>query len=92
MRFASAIVLALALACITVPSRAVADEPGTNELRAGMCDGFDGLSFVFCVALCEARECDRQDPADERCMILARAFATASNGMAPPCAAPRGTI
>jgi len=92
MRVAVAIVLALALACVAAPVRTSADEPGTDELRAGMCDGFDGLPFVFCVALCEARECDRQDPGDERCALLARAFADATGGMAPPCAAPGSAI
>ena len=91
MRVALAIVLALALACVAAPVRTSADEPGTDESRAGMCDGFDGLPFVFCVALCEARECDRQDPGDERCTVLARGFANATGGMTPPCAAP-GTI
>jgi hypothetical protein len=88
MRLALAIVFALALAAVAVPSNAPADEPGTDELRAGMCEGFDGLSFVFCVALCEARECDRQEPGDERCAVLARGFASASGGMTPPCAVP----
>ena len=92
MRVAAAIVLALALACVAAPPPTSADEPGTDELRAGMCDGFDGLPFVFCVALCEARECDRQDPGDERCAVLARAFANATNGMTPPCAAPGSSI
>jgi hypothetical protein len=92
MRLGLTIVLALAFACIAVPSATAGEEPGTNELRAGMCDGFDGLPFVFCVALCEARECDRQDPSDERCALLARAFATATDGMVPPCAAARGSI
>jgi hypothetical protein len=92
MRPALAIVLALALACVAVPSNVRADEPGTDELRAGMCDGYDGLPFVFCVALCEARECDRQDAGDERCAILARGFANASGGMIPPCSAQRPAI
>lgn len=91
MRLAFAIVLALALACVAVPSNAPADELGTDELRAGMCEGFDGLSFVFCVALCEARECDRQEAGDERCAVLARGFANASGGMTPPCAVPRAS-
>jgi hypothetical protein len=90
MRVAVAIALALALAFVAVPPRAAAEaeELGTDELRAGMCDAYDGLSFVFCVALCEARECDRQAAADERCAILARGFANATGGMTPPCAAP----
>jgi hypothetical protein len=95
MRVGLAIVFALALACIPVPPNALADEagePGTDELRAGMCDGFDGLSFVFCVALCEARECDRQDRGDDRCAVLARGFAAASGGMTPPCSAARNSI
>lgn len=50
-----------------------------------MCEDFDGLPFVFCVAMCEARECDRQAPGDERCAILAAGFATVTNGATPPC-------
>ena len=88
MRFALAIAFALLLALAPAPSTAHADEAGTDDRRAGMCDAFDGLSFVFCVALCEARECDRQDPSDERCVLLARGFSDASGGAKPPCAAP----
>jgi hypothetical protein len=91
MRVALSIVFALALASVAVPSRTGAEEPGTDELRAGMCDAYDGLPFVFCVALCEARECDRQDPGDERCAVLARAFSDASGGVTPPCAGSRNS-
>jgi len=51
-----------------------------------MCEDFDGLSFVFCVAMCEARECDRQPAGDDRCERLARGFASVSNGGVAPCA------
>jgi hypothetical protein len=85
MRLALAIVLALSLAGVAAPLAAETSELGTDETRAGMCDDFEGLSFVFCVALCEARECDRQDPGDERCGLLARGFSRVSGGARPPC-------
>jgi hypothetical protein len=87
MRLALAIGLALALSGAPSPSAFSAPEPGTDELRAGMCDGYDGLPFVFCVALCEARECDRQAPNDDRCVVLARGFARVTGGTPPPCTA-----
>lgn len=86
MRLALAIAFALALTCAPSSTIASNDEPGTDESRAGMCEAFDGLPFVFCVAMCEARECDRQGPSDERCAILAAGFATVTNGARPPCA------
>jgi hypothetical protein len=58
---------------------------GTDDARAGMCDDFDGLPFVFCVAMCEARECDRMPAGDERCDALADGFASVTNGAVPPC-------
>ncbi len=85
MRPALAIVFALALTHATAATIASADELGTDESRAGMCEHYDGLPYVFCVAMCEARECDRQSPGDERCGILAEGFATVTNGAAPPC-------
>jgi hypothetical protein len=86
MRFALAIGFALALALGSFPAAVQALEPGTDESRAGVCEDFDGLSFVFCVAMCEARECDRQPAGDERCEVLARGFAGVSNGAVVPCA------
>ena len=86
MRPALAIVFALVICAIVLPFRAIAFEPGQDETRAGMCDDFDGLPFVFCVAMCEARECDRQPAGDDRCAILAKGFASVSNGAAAPCA------
>ena len=85
MRVALAIGFALALALGSLPPSVQALEPGTDEGRAGMCEDFDGLSFVFCVAMCEARECDRQPVGDERCEILAQGFASASHGAVAPC-------
>jgi hypothetical protein len=89
MRRASAIVFACALLISSPPAHAV--DPGDLasdvelELRAGMCDAFEGLSFTFCVALCEARACDRRDAADERCSLLRRGFARVAGGANPPC-------
>jgi len=85
MRLALAIAFALALTCAPASTIAADDEPGTDESRAGMCEDFQGLPFVFCVAMCEARECDRQAPGDERCAILAAGFATVTNGAKSPC-------
>jgi hypothetical protein len=85
MRSALAIAFALALANAVPGSRAVALEPGQDEARAGMCEDFDGLPFVFCVAMCEARECDRQPIGDDRCELLAKGFATVTNGATAPC-------
>jgi len=94
MRLALAIGFALALACVPAPATVHALEPGTDESRAGICHNFDGLSFVFCVAMCEARECDRQAPGDDRCELLARGFASMSSGAVLPCASslPRGAV
>jgi hypothetical protein len=94
MRPALAIAFSLILSVASAGSLARADDLGTDESRAGMCDDFGGLPFVFCVAMCEARECDRLDADDQRCEVLARGFATVTNGAAPPCPARsgRGTI
>ena len=82
-RIAIALVFAVSLAL----GRTVADarEPGTDEARAGICEAFTGVTFGFCVALCEARECDRQPADDERCEVLRRGFDRVSGGVAPPC-------
>jgi hypothetical protein len=56
-----------------------------EDARAGMCDDFDGPAFTFCVALCEARDCDLLDAGDTRCTLLRRGFADVSGGVAPPC-------
>ena len=85
MRLALAIGFALALVSASAEPKAFAAVVGTDEARAGMCDDFDGLPFVFCVAMCEARECDRLPPGDERCEALADGFASVTNGAMPPC-------
>lgn len=86
-------ILALALVTAFATTSATAETRGTDEARAGMCDAYDGLPFVFCVAMCEARECDRLGASDERCEILAEGFAAVTNGAAPPCSpASRTTI
>ena len=93
MRRAFAIGLALAIVAASAPPRASADAVGTDETRAGMCDGFEGLPFVFCVAMCEARECDRLPASDERCAVLADGFASVAKGAMLPCPVPaRGSI
>lgn len=58
----------------------------TEDARAGICDAFDDLAFTFCVALCEARDCDTLDGDDARCTLLRRGFARVSGGASPPCA------
>ncbi len=85
MRSALAIVFALALTAAFAPPAHPTEELGTDPSRAGMCDDYDGLPFVFCVAMCEARECDRLPAGDERCAVLARGFANVTNGAAAPC-------
>jgi hypothetical protein len=87
MRVALAIVFALGLTLASAPLRVSAEELGTDPSRAGMCDDFDGLPFVFCVAMCEARECDRLPASDDRCAALAQGFASVSNGAVAPCSA-----
>ena len=90
MRRALAIAFSLVLSVASAGPLARADELGTDESRAGMCDDFDGLPFVFCVAMCEARECDRLGADHERCEVLARGFASVTNGATPPCASSSG--
>jgi hypothetical protein len=80
-----AITLTLALLLAAGPSSGVVREPASDETRAGMCGEFSGLAFGFCVALCEARECDLQSTDDERCAVLRRGFDRATGGLEPPC-------
>jgi len=80
-----AIALVFALLLIGKPSAAARLEAGTDEGRAGMCADYSGLAFGFCVALCEARQCDLQSSDDERCSILRSGFDRATGGLAPPC-------
>ena len=92
MRSALAIALACGL-CIAALSTVVAaaDEAPVplllqpDEARAGMCEAYDGLAFTFCVALCEARQCDLVGADDGTCALLRRGFARASAGAAAPC-------
>jgi hypothetical protein len=84
MRRALAILFAWAfLALPLVPPHA--QEIPLEDDRAGMCDAFEGLSFTFCVALCEARECDLLAAGDTRCALLRRGFERAAAGAVPPC-------
>jgi hypothetical protein len=80
---AAAFIFALLL--LTAPGAAEVPEAGTDDSRAGMCEDFSGLAFGFCVALCEARECDLQSPGDERCAVLRRGFERVTGGHQPPC-------
>jgi hypothetical protein len=59
--------------------------PDADETRAGMCAEFSGLALGFCVALCEARQCDLRANDDERCAILRRGFERATDGQPAPC-------
>lgn len=81
-RIAFAVMFALLTA---IPSMIAAAQPPTGETRAGMCEEFSGLTYGFCVALCEARQCDLQPASDERCAVLRRGFDRASGGVHPPC-------
>ena len=91
---ALAIVLGVAVlpaAIATAETAATYDAPPPDDLRAGMCDAFDGLAFTFCVALCEARSCDLLPSDDDRCVILRRGFARVSGGATAPCLADAAT-
>jgi hypothetical protein len=83
----SAMVLALIVRIATAADVAI---PGTDPSRAGWCAAYDGLAFTFCVAYCEARECDRAPVGDERCAIIRRGFGRVTDGDAPPCGAELG--
>jgi hypothetical protein len=80
-----AIASTFALLLAAAPSSGAPLKPAADETRAGMCGDFSGLAFGFCVALCEARECDLQPPDDERCAVLRRGFERATGGVEPPC-------
>ena len=84
MRATFALILVSAMA-LAMPTRAAGPLVAPPPSRAGMCDAYDGLAFTFCVALCEARECDRRAPDDARCALLARGFARMSRGAVAPC-------
>lgn len=89
MRFSRVALATIALLGLLSPLSAgtpcLAFEPGTDDARAGLCDAFAGVAFTFCVAFCEARECDRQPPGDERCILLRRGFDRVTGGVTPPC-------
>jgi len=81
------IVLALTVLLLSIAPLSAGAEPETarDDSRAGMCEDFPGLAFAFCVALCEARQCDLQPPDDARCAVLRRGFERASGGRQLPC-------
>ena len=83
--FASALLGSIGVSAAPAPIPDDSEPPMSLEERAGICDAFDGLAFTFCVALCEARACDLLDTDDARCALLRDGFATASDGVAPPC-------
>ena len=80
-----ALALTVVFLSIAAPSAAVEPQTGRDDSRAGMCAGFSDLAFAFCVAVCEARECDLQPPDDTRCTVLRRGFERVSGGLQPPC-------
>lgn len=80
-----ATLLASALLFVAAPSRVVPLQAGADDVRATMCSQFSGVALGFCVALCEARQCDLRPQDDERCAILRRGFDRASGGLTPPC-------
>jgi len=84
MRDTMATVL-IALLLLIAPTRALTLQAEADETRAGMCAEYSGLAQGFCVALCEARECDLRPNDDERCAILRRGFERASGGLPAPC-------
>ena len=81
----TATVLICALLLLVAPTRALTPPAEADETRAGMCAEYPGLAQAFCVALCEARECDLRPNDDERCAILRRGFERASGGVRAPC-------
>lgn len=86
MRRALALLSAIAFLVLAGPPYATADaDVNAADERAGSCAGFEGVAFVFCVALCEARACDLRDPDDARCAVLRRGFSRTAGGLAPPC-------
>jgi hypothetical protein len=84
MRRALAIVFASALVAVVVRP-AWSDEPAPSDDRAGMCDAYEGVSFTFCVAYCEARDCDVLAADDARCALLRRGFESTTGDTALPC-------
>ena len=84
-RNAIAVLLIGALLQFAMPSRAATLQTEADESRAAMCAEFSGVALGFCVALCEARQCDLRPDDDERCAILRRGFERASGGLLPPC-------
>jgi hypothetical protein len=91
MRATFAVILVSAMA-LAMPTRAAGPLVELPASRAGMCDAYDGLAFTFCVALCEARECDRRASDDARCALLARGFARMTRGGVAPCASGVSTV
>jgi hypothetical protein len=86
MRFLLFVVLCIAC-LVAAPLAAQQNDAVTAVKRDGVCDGFDGLAFAFCVAICEARECHRQPPYDERCATLRSGFDRVTGGQSAPCEA-----
>ncbi len=85
MNRALAILFAIFFLSVTGHSAAAEYDLQLAEARAGSCTSFEGVAFVFCVALCEARACDVRDPADRRCSVLRRGFSRAAGGQMAPC-------
>jgi hypothetical protein len=84
MRRAFAVLFAIvSLSLVTVPAAADTVASADDD-RVGLCAPFEGIAFVFCVALCEARMCDRLDRDDARCGVLRRGFSR-TTGEAAPC-------
>ena len=80
-----ALAMLFALLSFTTLPAAATVETSTDETRAGLCEEFSGLAFGFCVALCEARQCDLRPVDDERCAVLRRGFDRATGGVDAPC-------
>jgi hypothetical protein len=79
-------VFLLCVACLgAVPLAAEQNDAAIEVKSDGSCDGFDGLAFAFCVAICEARECQRKSIHDERCATLRSGFDRVTGGQSAPC-------
>lgn len=85
MRRALAILFASLLLIPLLSLRLDAEVAAPDEGRAGMCAEYDGIPFAFCVAICEARQCDRLGSGDDRCTILQRGFRRVAGVDPPPC-------
>lgn len=86
MRFVA--VVLFCVACFSASRLSAQQHEAATKVKGdGICDSFDGLAFAFCVAMCEARECDQRPVYDERCATLRNGFERVTGGQSAPCEA-----